>query len=92
MSEPNSTSQGSDGESSTLAAAESGLNDTYNLGTTPNDTAAGDSAWEIVSTSNEPATSIDGSTNSSAEAFVAGTSSQRGSLQQPGLTQHNMVS
>ena len=96
VSEPNSrNNQGSDGENSTLVANESGLNDTYNLGTTPNDTT-GDNTWEVVSTSTEPATSIDGSANSSAEAFVVGTNNQHGSgfnrdSEQPGLTQHNMV-
>ena len=43
--------------------------ESYNVNTSHNE-AAGDNTWEVVSTSNEPATSIDGAANSSAEAFV----------------------
>lgn len=66
MSEPNSASQGSDGEAHTSAPNE---NESYNHSATNNE-STGDNAWEVVSTSNEPATSIDGAANSSAEAFV----------------------
>ena len=66
MSEPNSTSQGSDGETHNSVPNE---NDSYHRNAGHSE-APTDNTWEVVSTSNEPATSIDGSANSSAEAFV----------------------
>ena len=66
MSEPNSAAQGSDGEAHTTAPNE---NESYNQSGINNE-STGDNAWEVVSTSNEPATSIDGAANSSAEAYV----------------------
>ena len=44
-------------------------NESHNHSTSQNE-STGDNAWEVVSTSNEPATSIDGAATSSAEAFV----------------------
>jgi len=65
--EPHSTNQGSDGEPPHAAASNEG--ESYPQNTSHNE-SSGDNAWEVVSTSNEPATSIDGAANSSAEAFV----------------------
>ena len=64
--EPHSTNQGSDGEPHAAASNEG---ESYPQNTSHNE-SSGDNAWEVVSTSNEPATSIDGAANSSAEAFV----------------------
>ena len=64
--EPHSTNQGSDGEPQAAASNEG---ESYPQNTSHNE-SSGDNAWEVVSTSNEPATSIDGAANSSAEAFV----------------------
>ena len=52
--------------------------------------------WEVVSTSNEPATSIDGAASSSAEAFVVGAAGGGGrgvatNGGETGPTQHNLV-
>ena len=64
---PNFPSQGSDEEPQPPVANE---NETFNSSSATQDEPAGDNNWEVVSTSNEPATSIDGAANSSAEAFV----------------------
>ena len=65
--EPHSTNQGSDGEPHAAASNEG---ESYPQNTSQLNESSGDNAWEVVSTSNEPATSIDGAANSSAEAFV----------------------
>ena len=82
MSEPNSASQGSDGEANTTAPNE---NESYNNSATNNE-SAGDNAWEVVSTSNEPATSIDGAHNSSAEAYVVESTNAAGAAAAAGVS------
>ena len=63
---PNFASQGSDDEPQVPVVNE---NEPFGSSTAQNEQAS-DSNWEVVSTSNESATSIDGAANSSAEAFV----------------------
>ena len=59
-------SQGSDEEPQAAVVNE---NEAFGSNNSQNEPAS-ESNWEVVSTSNEPATSIDGAANSSAEAFV----------------------
>ena len=63
---PSFTGQGSDEEPPAPGTNE---NEAFGNNVTQNE-QAGENSWEVVSTSNEPATSIDGAANSSAEAFV----------------------
>ena len=63
---PSFTGQVSDEEAPTT-----GANEIEAFGNSvPQNETVGENSWEVVSTSNEPATSIDGAANSSAEAFV----------------------